>query len=155
VEQQSLRQRLPAWTWVLCNLSPAGDVTHAGEGHVKRHIAAVAGVCVLSAGACTSDAVTGAPATFGEPEHAGLCEGMNADVGSDSVGTPTRREAVDKFQTRMDVLEPTTIAGDDIIFRGRVVGSVDVQRAPAGGWYVAAAEWCYPERPLPGFLNLD
>lgn len=90
----------------------------------------------------------GEPAVgFGEPEHAGLCESLHNDVGSDSGGAPSRQEAVDRFVAATPPLEPTTIVGHDIIFRERVVGSVDVQRAPAGGWYVAAAEWCYPEDP--------
>lgn len=83
--------------------------------------------------------------TFGAPAHAGLCESYDATMDAAATGAETREQAANVFHGQMDVLAATTISGNDIYFRGDVVGHVDIETAPAGGFYVAAAEWCYPD----------
>lgn len=83
-------------------------------------------------------------ARFGDAALAGLCENANAAVDADEPGAATQEEAVDLFVQQNGVLSDTTIEGTQIVYEGEEVGSLVISQAPAGGYYVETAEWCYP-----------
>lgn len=91
----------------------------------------------------------GSPATssrsFEDPELAGLCEAVESARADGEPGSPTTEQAIQLFVTDHSILEQTTIEGFQIKYEGEVVGRISVRTAPAGGYYVASAEWCYPE----------
>lgn len=86
-----------------------------------------------------------APSSFEDPALAGTCEAVESAIASEEPGAPTAEQAIDFFVADNTILEQTTIEGRQIKYEGEVVGRISVRTAPAGGFYVSSAEWCYPD----------